>query len=106
MNDNTAKIVVVEEEIEFLDPLLISEDEITTTFRLRRKLFVEQGVRPADVPEYEAKGWGLHREDKRSFRIRKDKSHDKLLEDRVWCLFKNMGALAINDERFNISFKR
>jgi DGQHR domain-containing protein len=104
--DPDKSIAIISEETDFLKPLLSSSDEINSAFRLRKRNFVEQGVHPADVAEYEAKGWELRREGKRSSRIRRDKPHDKLLEDRVWCLFKSMGSQVINDERFNISFSR
>ena len=50
-----------------------------------------KSVRPALVEEETTKGWEVFKRRKSSVRLRRPKSHDKRLEDRVWTLMYRMG---------------
>ncbi|WP_417488029.1 DGQHR domain-containing protein [Maricaulis sp.] len=90
----------------FLPELATSQEELRSLARVKKKASVERSVHSADVPEFEADGWTVQRPGKRSTRIKKEKSHDKALEDRIWCLLNSMGYQRLNSERFHIAFER
>lgn len=94
-----------EEGSNFLSPL-VEETKLTSEYRRRKKVYDEKSVHPVDVPEEAEKGWDVQRHGKRSTRLKRPKSHDKLLEDRVWCLFYLMGYRVLNDTNFKINFLR
>lgn len=50
-----------------------------------------KSVRHPLVEEETAKGWIVAKRNKTTTRLKKDKAHDKLLEDRVWTLLYRMG---------------
>ncbi len=105
LGDHTVKPVAADYS-DLLTPLLSDEKSKASEHRLRKRAYNEQRVHPADVEEWIEKGWGLHREGKRVSTLRKDKPHDQLLEDRVWCFLHNMGYAHLNGGRFNIEFER
>ena len=97
---------VDELETNFLSPLLSETKELAGEYRKRKKAYDVKGVHPADVLVEEASGWEAHRPGKRITRLKRFKSHDKRLEDRVWCLFRAMGYPILNGTDFKISFSR
>ncbi|MCY4611463.1 MAG: hypothetical protein OXC38_07190 [Gammaproteobacteria bacterium] len=105
MDRTHVKPSIDEEGSNFLSPL-VEETKLTSENRRRRKAYDEKSVHPVDVPEETEKGWDVQRHGKRSTRLKRLKSHDKLLEDRVWCLFYLMGYRVLNDTNFKISFLR
>lgn len=74
--------------------------------RERRSRFEEISIHPADESEFMAQGWDVKRRGKRSTRLKREKSHDKLLEDRVWALLWEMGYRNISGSRYKIPFER
>jgi DNA sulfur modification protein DndB len=58
--------------------------------RSRFKKYVSKAVHKADLEKYEAEGWEFVKNLKASAQVRKEKSHNVLLEDRVWSLFYKM----------------
>ena len=90
----------------FLSPLLDDEKQLSRDYRRRKNAHEQKSVHPADVPEEETKGWIAQRPGKRSTRLRRLKSHDKWLEDRIWCLLHQMGCRVMNGENFKIAFSR
>ncbi len=101
-----AVLAVSESGTNFLTPVLTSENGLDSEFRKRRQSSDWKSVHPADALEEETKGWVVHRHGKRSTRLRRKKSHNVLLEDRVWCLMYRMGYSTINGENFRITFSR
>lgn len=89
-----------------LAPLLSDAKELTAAYRKRKTPFVFESVHPADVETKRGQGWEIQRRGQRKTRMRKAKSHDRLLEDRVWCFLYRLGYPALNGERFNIGFER
>ena len=93
-------------EEQFLSPLLTDDRELASANRVRRNEFEQKSVHPTEVGEEEAKGWEIQRAGKRKSRLKRKKTHDKWLEDRLWCLFYRMGYKILNGENFKISFTR
>lgn len=90
----------------YLSPLLIDKGSLAPAFRVRRRQFEQKSVHPADVEEESRKGWELVRAGKRRSRLKREKTHAKWLEDRVWCLLYQMGYGTLNDYNFKITFIR
>jgi len=89
-----------------LSPLLKEKDVIKSEARKKANQYIFKTVHKADLDDEIAKGWEISKENKKSARIKKRKSHDVFLEDRVWCLFQKMGYPEINGDKFNVSFTR
>ncbi|RWQ33330.1 MAG: DGQHR domain-containing protein [Mesorhizobium sp.] len=97
---------VEDSKTNFLSPLLRDENELASEYRKRRNTNDLKSVHPADVPAEEAKGWIIQRPGKRATRLKREKGHDKWLEDRVWCLLHAMGYRSLNGASFKITFTR
>ncbi len=89
-----------------LSPLLEDRQAQKTAYRLRNNRFVFQSIHNADVEEALLNGWVVQRRWKKKTRVKKEKSHDKWLEDRVWCLLYKMSYEKLNGEPFTIQFER
>ena len=97
---------VNESETKFLFPLVTDDKELASEYRRRKSAYRFKSSHTADVSGEIKKGWIVQRAGKRATRLKKLKSHDKRLEDRVWCLLYSMGYRTISGENFNIAFKR
>ena len=91
---------------ELLFPLLVDDKELASAYRVRKKIFEEKSVHSLEIEDELSKGWELQRAGKHKSRVRKDKSHDRLLEDRLWCLFYRMGYGKLSGANFEIAFPR
>lgn len=91
---------------EYLAPIIDNEQQLMNNYRRRKSAYNHKSVHPADVAAEEAQGWQVQRQGKRSTRLKREKSHNKLLEDRLWCLFFAMGFRVMNGENFKIHFTR
>lgn len=89
-----------------LRPLLTESSAIKSEFKKRSSKYIQKTIHKADLEEYTADCWEPAKENPRSFKIRKEKTHDVLLEDSIWCLIYKMGYEKINGNKFNISFSR
>ena len=81
---------------------LITEKDISKELRIRKKAFVNKTIPNKNVAEYDKiieKGWELEKEFKTSKRLKKNKSHDVLFEDKVWALFASLGFSLLNRDR-------
>jgi len=58
-----------------------------------------KSVRHALVDEEEKGGWAVAQRNKSTTRLRKPKTHNNLLEDRVWTLFYRMGFTHLSGDR-------
>jgi len=85
---------------------LVPQKEQLTQYKQRNKPYVTGSSHPADKQQMEEKGWTLQKEGKRTFSYRKPKSHDKLLEDRVWCFLYKMGYSYLNKTNFIVPIER
>lgn len=88
-----------------LFPLLCSEREREAEFRLRKQTHYFKSINKADLNAHQSDGWEVIRENKTTFRVRKEKPHYRLLEDRIWCLFFKMGFDCLNGINCTIKFE-
>lgn len=85
-----------------VDPALVNlaaRDDVSGLARLRARTYTTRTVRTSLQEEYILKGWTIDRANKETVRLKKDKDHGSLLEDRVWMLMYNMGFLYLHGER-------
>lgn len=110
MNDiddsESGQFEVDESASTFGEPLLTDNSELKKTLRIRSRGYDEKTVHVADIADEEAKGWHVSRRNKKSARIRRDKAHNKLLEDRLWTLCARLGYPTLNGDLFKIEFDR
>jgi len=89
---------------------IISEKDVLKELRQRNKTFVYRSVPNKNIAEFDeliANGWEIEREFKTSKRLRKNKSHDILFEDKVWSLFASLGFKSLNkDRKFKIPYDK
>ena len=96
-----------ENEIVLLDPLITDPSPLSSEYRKRRKDFEFKAVGNKNIEQYYQDGWTRDRKLKTKIRIRKRKVLDEIHENKVWCLFYQMGFLEMNQGRhFTIRFKR
>jgi DNA sulfur modification protein DndB len=77
----------------------VGSDGFKGLVSLRERQFSdEKRIRKQDIDAYQdvIKGYEKHKELQRLLVYRKIKTHDKLLEDRVWLLLRKMGAGILN----------
>ncbi|MDE0246106.1 MAG: DGQHR domain-containing protein [Gammaproteobacteria bacterium] len=100
------KLKVDDDPADILSPLLEEDKELASEYRRRKNPNDFKSVHPADAGEEVDKGWIVQRHGKRVTRLRRQKRHDKWLEDRLWCLLYAMGYRVLNGANFRISFRR
>lgn len=94
-------------DTEWLSPLITEQSELRREATKRRKPYQELSVSKSLVQEYLDDGWEIDKELKSKARLRKIWSHDRRLENRVWCLFYLLGYPEINAGRnFQITIHR
>ncbi|MCP4581688.1 MAG: DGQHR domain-containing protein [candidate division Zixibacteria bacterium] len=79
---------------------LISSQRITNKMIHERKSeFIKKNIKKSDLTEYVNKGWELvPNKLKTKDRIKKNKSHDKAFEERVWALLAKMKFAYLNED--------
>lgn len=92
-------------EIDF-SPLLEEKKERTAAFKRKKQDYYSETIKKDELDSRIDNGWEIQRKNKKSYRIKKDKRHDVLLEDRAWTLFYKMGYPILNDDRFTIDYER
>ncbi len=104
--ESPVMVNVKESGANFLTPLLEGEVFLAKEYQARRRTHDQKSVHSADVAEAEIQGWSVQRFGKRATKLRRKKSHDKWLEDRVWSLFYAMGYRIMSGHNFKITFTR
>lgn len=66
-------------------------EELRGLARKNKLSYITRTVLNSKVDEALSEGWEIEKKSKRSTRLKKDKTHSNLLEDRVWSLFYRMG---------------
>lgn len=89
-----------------LKPLLIDSAALSKAYKTRKSLVVKKTVHIADIDDAESKGWKVTRRQKRVAVVQKSKSIAVSLEDRVWCLCRDMGYPVLSGAAFKISYSR
>lgn len=97
---------VDDEESTLLSPLISETNKLASEYRTRKNRYDVKGVHPADVPAEVVDGWEIQRPGKHFTRLKRRKSHDKWLEDRIWCLLRLMGYQTLSGGNFKINFHR
>ncbi len=77
---------------------VISTDELRGLAVRKAKSDIFKSVRNPLVEEEVAGGWEIHKHNNTTTRLSRPKSHDKLLEDRVWTLLYRMGFSFVSGE--------
>lgn len=96
----------IEADEVLLSPLISEARAQAVEHRRRHSTYDYKSVHTADTDEMVAQGWEVHKHGERTTRLKRLKSHDQLLEDRVWSLLYRMGYSQLNGGRFNITFRR
>jgi DGQHR domain-containing protein len=86
--------------------LLTEPSDLRKAYRERRSEFIFEKIHKADEAEYNSKGWTADRALKKKLIVKRRKAHSTVLEDRVWCLFYNMGYATLNGKHFKIFYER
>ncbi|MFZ2068794.1 MAG: hypothetical protein WAV27_22715, partial [Xanthobacteraceae bacterium] len=84
---------------------LLEDGELTSAFRRRRDVHDYKKIPTADRQKYDTDAWQLHKQMTSYLWIKRPKSPELILEDRVWCLFYRMGYRRISGMDFQIKFK-
>jgi DGQHR domain-containing protein len=91
---------------DLLAPLVQDEAALRAAYRRRLDQYDYVKIHPADEAKYAGLGWESHKRLKSSLRVKKQKSKDKTLEDRLWCLLYSMGYDVLSGDNFKIAYKR
>ena len=92
---------------QWLEPVITDAGKLKREAAKRRKSFEELSVAKSEVEKYIDDGWEIDRELKIKSRLRRQWSHDKSLENRVWLLFYLLGYPEISEGRnFQVTIKR
>ncbi|WP_338669380.1 hypothetical protein [Pseudodesulfovibrio methanolicus] len=92
-------------EIDF-SPLLEEKSERIAAFKRKKLSYQSETIKKHELESRLEQGWKIQRTNKNTYRVKKDKRHDILLEDRAWTLFYKMGYPTLNDEKFKITYER
>lgn len=101
-----ADIEIETDKESLLEPLLDTEKQLNSEYRIRKRSYRTKSSHSADVDDWLKRGWTVQRAGKRKATVVKPKSHDQLLEDRIWCLAHLMGYARMNGDKFKIAFRR
>lgn len=89
-----------------ISPLLIDEEALRKAYRLKRSPFIQRKVHVADIDEAIATGWTVQKRAKRVATVQRKKPISQALEDRFWCLCRNMGYSTLNGTSLKVTFER
>jgi len=87
-----------------LSTLLTEKSSIRSAYGRRKEIHSFQSIDSDLLLQYLGDGWEIHKEGARRTRIKKEKTLQSQLEDRVWCLFYRLGYLELNNESFCIQY--
>src|SRR5580704_3410500 len=90
---------------ELLSPL-VEVDTLRSVFRRRKDENEYRKISSEDQKRYLEDGWQVHKEMTSHLWMKKPKSAEIMLEDRIWCLFYRMGYTQISGANFRIEFKK
>src|SRR6185437_373072 len=99
-------VTSVDEGPELFESLISDRTLLASEYRSRNSPYRFKSIHPADEQREIDDGWELVRPGKRRTRVRRMKSADQQLEDRVWCFLYRIGYQQLNGRRFNIKFER
>jgi DNA sulfur modification protein DndB len=88
----------MEEQVEIFKSNLIHDKEIKRILRIKNRSYDQLTIRKPLFEEYKNEGWSLNKENRETVIIRKQKSHDKEFEDRVWSMLARMDFDYLNGD--------
>ena len=106
MTSDTSKAVKGAPSKEGLSDSLSDPSALSAQYRRRKNPYDYEKIHQADVPARETEGWIVDRPVQSGVWIKRKKIRDRLLEDRVWCLFYRMGYPVLSGTSFKIDYKR
>ena len=89
-----------------IGPILEGADSLRAAYRRRRDENDYVKIHPADQEKYKELGWTVHKELQSHVWIKQRKPADRILEDRIWCLFFRMGYPVLSGPKFRIAYTR
>ena len=80
---------------------LVTEQELLNELNLRKRDYILKDIPIDEVKKesMEKDGWILQRSLKSAYRMKGPKPHNVLFEDKVWCVFAQLGFKFLNRER-------
>jgi DNA sulfur modification protein DndB len=80
---------------------LVTDNELQSELRLRKRDYILENIPKEDSirDEYISKGWLVQKVLKESYKMKGPKPHDILFEDKVWCVFAQLGFTHLNGNR-------
>ena len=80
---------------------IITGEELRKVKTNRARPYIVSKERRSALSELQEEGWSLVKEykDEKWIGVQKDKPFDEVFEDKVWCLFSNMGFDYLNSDR-------
>jgi DNA sulfur modification protein DndB len=83
---------------------LVDADAMKRLLRDKKSRYVFKTIKKNRLTEHEEEGWEVHKKHKQSYRVKKEKPHDRFFEDRIWCLLAKLDFEHMNkDEKLKIS---
>jgi DNA sulfur modification protein DndB len=76
---------------EGLSSLIQDDQQLRAEARQRKEEFDVTSIYPEDEEKFAAKGWALLSSGVSKLKLKRAKTHDALLEDRVWSLLYKLG---------------
>ncbi len=70
---------------------ILPVEELETLAKVRKLAYEESSIANRDLATYESEGWAVTKRGPRRSKIRRNKTHDQLLEDRIWTVLHKMG---------------
>lgn len=98
-------IISKQQNISFSSSLITDINEINARVRKKSNIYIYETIDENELDNYLSHGWEISKKNKSSYRIKKQKNHDVLLEDKLWTLISKMGYKELNDEKFIIQFQ-
>lgn len=88
---------------------LISDKDLEKELKIRKRDYVLEDIPKDDSikKDYESRGWVVQRELKSQYRMKGPKPQDILFEDKVWCVFAQLGFTFLNgDRKFSLPYDK
>ncbi|HTB04308.1 MAG TPA: DGQHR domain-containing protein [Bradyrhizobium sp.] len=85
---------------------LVDQESLRATSRRRRDPFVYKKISSDEERHHLDQGWVVHKPTRTHTWMKKSKSPDARLEDRIWSLFFQMGYPVLSSEKFRIQYKQ
>jgi DNA sulfur modification protein DndB len=89
-----------------LHPLLLDQEAIKKQYKIRKSPNLYKKFHTAETEDAQNAGWKVVKRQKRNIVGQKAKPISQYLEDRFWCLCRDMGYPILNGDAFKITYQR